>query len=66
MEMLRRAAAAPLLIAEPDSFWPDLAATRLLERERPVAYIYAELLEKRRFVLDGSQELWRRGRNWQT
>eukprot|EP00434_Breviolum_minutum_P022225 symbB.v1.2.019617.t1/scaffold1614.1/size109413/4 len=49
MEMLRRAAAAPLLIAEPDSFWPDLAATRLLERERPVAYIYAELLEKRRW-----------------
>ncbi len=49
MEMLRRAAAAPLLVAEPDSFWPDVAATRLLEHERPVAYIYAELLEKRRW-----------------
>ena len=49
--LLRRAAAAPLLLAEPEAFWPDLAAERLRQRGRPVAYIYAELLQKRRWKL---------------
>ncbi|CAL1170975.1 unnamed protein product [Cladocopium goreaui] len=47
--LLRRAANAPLLLAEPESFWPDLPAERLRQRGKPVAYIYAELLQKRRW-----------------
>eukprot|EP00435_Cladocopium_sp_Y103_P014319 s4449_g3.t1 len=47
--LLRRAAAAPLLVAEPEAAWPDLAAEQLRRNGKPVAYIYAELLQKRRW-----------------
>ncbi|CAK9013386.1 unnamed protein product [Durusdinium trenchii] len=49
MEILQRASYAPLLVAEPDTFWPDLPASRLLAQEKPVAYLYGEVLSKRRW-----------------
>lgn len=48
MEVLQRAAGAPLLLAEPFTSWPDLPARRLLLRGRPVVYLYGDLAAKPR------------------
>ncbi|CAE7326936.1 unnamed protein product [Symbiodinium necroappetens] len=43
MEVLQRAAASPLLIAEYGSFWPDLPAMHLLARGATVAYLHGDV-----------------------
>ncbi|CAJ1400570.1 unnamed protein product [Effrenium voratum] len=48
MEILQKAASAPLLLAEKGSFWPDVPAARLLALGKPVAYLSGVQLPKRK------------------
>ncbi|CAE7605028.1 UPF1 [Symbiodinium natans] len=48
MEILQRAAASPLLVAEYGSFWPDTPAKQVLARGATVAYLHGDVLARMR------------------